>query len=258
MEQTTLLTVEHLSCGYGKTEVIHDLSFQVQVGERLCILGPNGCGKTTLLRALAGVIAWEGRVEAGGVLLNELSPKQRAKRIALMSQFSQTAFDYTVYEAVMLGRYAHQSGSLFSAETEADRAAVEEALRLADAWELREQSVTKLSGGQLQRVFLARVFAQSPQIILLDEPANHLDLRSQAELLESLQNWTANGEHCVLGVFHDISLALSFADTALLLEQGRVLAHGTVEQLDVSLLDRLYGMDVRNHMERMYGRWMVR
>lgn len=258
MEQTTLLTVEHLSCGYGKTEVIHDLSFQVKAGERLCILGPNGCGKTTLLRALAGVLSWEGSVEADGVSLNELSPKQRAKKIALMSQFSQTAFDYTVYETVMMGRYAHQSGFLFSAETEADRAAVEEALRIADAWELKEQSVTKLSGGQLQRVFLARVFAQSPQIILLDEPANHLDLRSQAELIESLRSWTAEGERCVLGIFHDISLALSFADTALLLEQGRALAQGPVEKLDVSLLDGLYGMDVQNYMKQMYGRWMAR
>lgn len=258
MEQTTLLTVEHLSCGYGKTTVIHDLSFQVKAGERLCILGPNGCGKTTLLRALAGVLSWEGRVEADGLLLNQMTSRQRAKKIALMSQFSQTSFDYTVYETVMMGRYAHRSGFLFSAETEADRAAVEEALRLADAWELREQSVTKLSGGQLQRVFLARVFAQSPQIILLDEPANHLDLRAQAELIESLQNWTANGARCVLGVFHDISLALSFADTALLLEQGRALAHNPVTEMDERLLDRLYGMDVRSHMERMYGRWNVR
>lgn len=255
MEQTTLLTVEHLSCGYGKTEVIHDLSFQVRAGERLCILGPNGCGKTTLLRALAGVLSWEGRAEADGVSLNELSPKQRAKKIALMSQFSQAAFDYTVYETVMMGRYAHQSGFLFAAETEADCAVVEEALRLADAWELREQSVTKLSGGQLQRVFLARVFAQSPQIILLDEPANHLDLRSQAELIESLQNWTVEGKRCVLGVFHDISLALSFADTALLLEQGRALAHDSVEKLDVSLLDGLYGMDVQSYMKGLLGRW---
>lgn len=258
MEQTTLLTVEHLSCGYGKTEVIHDLSFQVQAGERLCILGPNGCGKTTLLRALAGVLSWEGNVEADGLALDNMSPKQRAKKIALMSQFSQSSFDYTVYEAVMLGRYAHQAGFLFSAETEADRTAVEEALRLADAWELREQPATKLSGGQLQRVFLARVFAQSPQIILLDEPANHLDLRSQAELIESLRNWTADGKRCVAGVFHDISLALAFADMVLLLEEGRELACGPVEELNERLLNRLYGMDVRGYMKRMYGRWMAR
>lgn len=255
MKHTTLLSVEHLYCGYVKTPVIRDLSFQVKAGERMCILGPNGCGKTTLLRALAGVLPWQGRVEAGGEDMRTLTPKKRAKKIALMSQFSQTAFDYTVYEAVMLGRYAHQTGSLFSAETEADRAAVEEALRLADAWVLREQMVTKLSGGQLQRVFLARVFAQSPQIILLDEPANHLDLPSQAELIESLRNWTADGERCVLGVFHDISLALAFADTALLLDQGSEFACGPVEEMDLSLIDGLYGMDVRRYMKFLLGRW---
>lgn len=255
MSEKTLLTVEQLSCGYGKTTVIHDLSFQVKAGERLCILGPNGCGKTTLLRALAGVLPCQGRVEADGLMLEGMSPKQRARKIALMSQFSQTAFDYTVYEAVMLGRYAHQSGFPFPVKTEADSKAVEEALRLADAWELREQLVTKLSGGQLQRVFLAKTFAQSPQIILLDEPANHLDLRSQAELIESLQNWAAEGERCVAGVFHDISLALAFADTALLLDQGSALVCGPVEQLDFNLLDGLYGMDVRCYMKSLLGRW---
>lgn len=256
MNKTALLTVEHFYCGYGNTQVIKDLSFQVKAGERFCILGPNGCGKTTLLRALAGVLSWQGNVEADGLTLHTMPPKQRAKRIALMSQFSQAAFDYTVYEAVMLGRYAHRSGSLFSVETSADREAVEDALRRTGVWELRERSVTKLSGGQLQRVFLARTFAQEPQIILLDEPANHLDLRCQAELLESLREWTAIRKRCVVGVFHDISLALAFADTALLLEDGRALACGPVGELDGRLLDRLYGMDVHSYMKKMYGRWM--
>jgi len=255
MDKTVMLAVENLSCGYGKTEVIHDLSFRVKAGGRLCILGPNGCGKTTLLRALAGVIPWRGSVWADGVLLRGLSPKQRAKKIALMSQFSRAAFDYTVYEAVMLGRYAHRSDSLFPSETAADRGAVETALRRTGVWELREKLVTRLSGGQLQRVFLARTFAQEPQVILLDEPANHLDPRYQAELLESLRDWTADGKRCVAGVFHDISLALAFADTALLLEEGRVLACGPVEELDEKLLNRLYGMDVRSYMREMYGRW---
>lgn len=250
-----MLLVEHLSCGYGKIPVIHDLSFQVAAGEKLCILGPNGCGKTTLLRALAGVLPWQGYVEADGVSLQGLSPKRRAKKIALMSQFSQAAFDYTVYEAVMLGRYAHRSESLFPVETAADRNAVEDALRRTGVWELREQSVTRLSGGQLQRVFLARTFAQEPKIILLDEPANHLDLRCQAELLANLRDWTADQKRCVAGVFHDISLALAFADTVLLLEEGRRLACGPVEELDGKLLDRLYSMDVRSYMKEMYGRW---
>lgn len=251
-----MLSVEHLYCGYGKTQVIHDLSFHVAAGEKLCILGPNGCGKTTLLRSLAGVLPWQGYVEADGVSLRGLSPKQRAKKIALMSQFSQAVFDYTVYETVMLGRYAHRSDSLFPVETAADRSAVEDALRRTGVWELREHSVTRLSGGQLQRVFLARTFAQEPQIILLDEPANHLDLRCQAELLESLQDWTADRRRCVVGVFHDISLALAFADTALLLEEGGVLACSPLETLDFKLFDRLYGMEVQNYMKQLYGRWM--
>ena len=138
MDKTAMLEVENLSCGYGKAEVIHGLSFRVREGERLCILGPNGCGKTTLLRALAGVISWQGSVEADGVSLRGLSPKQRAKKIALMSQFSQAAFDYTVYEAVMLGRYAHRHRTLFPAETAADREAVQDALRRTGVWELRE------------------------------------------------------------------------------------------------------------------------
>lgn len=255
MEKTEMLKVEHFYCGYGKVQVIHDLSFQVEEGGRLCILGPNGCGKTTLLRALAGALPWQGFVEADGIALRGLSPKQRAKKIALMSQFSQTAFDYTVYEAVMLGRYAHRSKTLFPVETAADRSAVEDALRRTGVWELREQAVTKLSGGQLQRVFLARTYAQEPQIILLDEPANHLDLRYQAELLESLQDWTADKRRCVVGVFHDISLALAFADKTLLLEKGRALACGPVEEMDRKLFDRLYGMDVCRYMKRMYGRW---
>lgn len=255
MNGATLLAVNNLSCGYGRIQVISDLSFRVKAGERLCVLGPNGCGKTTLLRALAGVIPWQGSVEAEGVSLRGMAPKQRAKRIAMMSQFSRNAFDYTVYEAVMMGRYAYRSSSLFSGESAADHDIVEDVLRRTGVWELRDRPVTKLSGGQLQRVFLARTFAQEPQIILLDEPANHLDLRCQAELLESLREWTADKKRCVVGVFHDISMALAFADAVLLLEAGRALACGPVEALDEGLLDRLYGMDVRRYMKKMHERW---
>lgn len=251
-----MLRVEHLSCGYGGPPVVRDVSFRVKAGERLCILGPNGCGKTTLLRALAGLLPCQGTVEVAGTDLLRLPVRQRAKKLALMSQLSSAFFDYTVYETVMLGRYAHQRGGLLAGEGEADRKAVEESLKRTGTWELRDRLVTQLSGGQLQRVFLARTFAQEPQVIVLDEPTNHLDLRCQVELIDTLREWTAAGNRCVVGVLHDVNLALSFADTVLLLDRGGVLAYRRMERLDLALLDSLYGMDVRGHMRAALHQWL--
>ena len=250
-----MLRIEHLSCGYGGPPVVRDVSFRVREGERLCILGPNGCGKTTLLRALAGLLPSQGVMEMGGEDLRALPTRSRAQKLALMSQLSPAAFDYSVYEAVMLGRYAHQRGGLLSGESEADRKAVEDSLQLTGTWELRDRLVTQLSGGQLQRVFLARTFAQDPQAVLLDEPTNHLDLRYQVELIDILLTWSSTPGRCVVGVLHDINLALAFADTVLLLDHGSVLACEPMDRFDLAMLDGLYGMDVRDYMKTTLQRW---
>lgn len=251
-----MLRIEHLSCGYGGPPIVKDVSFHVKEGEKLCILGPNGCGKTTLLRALAGLLPGSGTMELMGHNLHTLSVRQRTRQMALMSQFSPATFDYTVYETVMLGRYAHQSKGLLSGESAADRQIVEESLRLTGTLDLREHLVTRLSGGQLQRVFLARTFAQEPQVILLDEPTNHLDLRYQVELIESLKTWSVAGGHCIVGVFHDMNLALSFADTLLLLNHGQVESYSSLDNFDLSLLDKLYNMNVRSYMVSSLQRWV--
>lgn len=252
-----MLQVGHLSCGYGDTPVVKDVSFHVDEGQRLCILGPNGCGKTTLLRGIMGILPTQGDVAVRGEPLRGMSSRQKAKRIALMSQLSSVYFAYTVYETVMLGRYAHQKRGILNSVSKEDEHIVRESLERTGMFEYKDRMITELSGGQLQRVFLSRIFAQDPRVILLDEPTNHLDLKYQVELIESLKEWVKKEKRCVVGVLHDINLALSFADTVLLMEKGTVKAFEKVEAFDLSLLDRTYQTDVRGYMRGSLQRWSV-
>ena len=251
----TMLKVEHLTCGYGGAPVVKDLSFEVPAGGRLCILGPNGCGKTTLLRALAGLLPHEGKVTAEGRDLAAMDRRQLARTVALLSQISSVYFSYTVYETVLMGRYAHQTGDAFSGPGPEDRAIALECMERTGVADLRDRQVTELSGGQLQRVFLARTFAQQPRIILLDEPTNHLDLKYQVELVQELKAWAAGEGRCVVGVLHDVNLALDLADLFLLMEEGRARYFGPAAEFDPAALNRVYQMDVGGYMRRSLQRW---
>lgn len=250
-----MLNVQGLRCGYGGPPVVDGVSFSLQAGQRLCVLGPNGCGKTTLLRALAGLLPFEGWAAVDGLDLRTAPRRAAARAVALMSQFSSVEFGYTVYETVMMGRYAHQKGGLLGGATARDRAVVQQCLEATGLAALQRRPVTQLSGGQLQRVFLARVFAQQPGVILLDEPTNHLDLKYQVELVALLRAWAAQGQRCVVGVLHDINLALDLADQLLLMRQGRAVYQGPAQGLDLALLQEVYGLDVRAHMRNTLKRW---
>ena len=250
-----MLQAENVTCGYGGVPVVRDVSFPAAEGERVCILGPNGCGKTTLLRALAGLLPYEGTVRLRGDDARGLARRELARRVGLMSQLAPVYFSYTVYETAAMGRYARHGRGLLDREDEADRRAVRESLERTGLWPLRDRLVTELSGGQLQRVFLARTFAQDPAVILLDEPTNHLDLKYQAELTDSLRAWSEQGGRCVVGVFHDLNLALGFAHRVLLMQDGAILADSPADRVDRGLLDRLYGMDVAGYMRESLKRW---
>lgn len=251
-----MLEIKNLWAGYNGIDVVKDVSFKVSSGKNLCILGPNGCGKTTLLKAIAGIIPHRGQVLIDKTDSNKMKRKDIAKEIAVLSQISSVYFSYTVYETVMLGRYLYMKNSLFGESSQEDKDQVEKSLRAVGLWRLKDKQIDTLSGGQLQRVFLARVLAQDPSIILLDEPTNHLDLRYQKELIDYLKDWSKEDGHSVIGVFHDINLAMDLADEILVMEKGKIAGLGDPKSImKKDLFNRVYEMDIVGYMVDSLKQW---
>ena len=251
-----MLRLEDLRAGYAGREVLHGITAEFEAGANYCVLGPNGCGKTTLVRAVAGLIDSTGVIEIDGAPLRSMKRREIAAKLAVMSQVSALYFPYTVYDTVMLGRYPQMSRRLFGRVTGEDRDKVEHCLASVGLQDLRDRRIDELSGGQRQRVFLAQTLAQDPEIILLDEPTNHLDIRHQIELIDYLHRWTASGEHSVIGVLHDINLALRLTDRVLLMREGRIVAQGRFSDIaDAALLREVYGTDIAGFMRDSFDRW---
>ena len=251
-----MLKVENLSAGYNGADVIFDINFKVEDGESLCVLGPNGCGKSTLLKSIARIIDYRGNVLMNGENISSISRKELAKKAALLSQSPQVFFPYTVYETVSMGRYAYSQGFLKTLSDE-DKSIIEKIIKNLDLWDIKEQLIDKLSGGTLQRVFLARTLAQTPDIILLDEPANHLDLKHQIELLDFLKTWVKENNKILISVFHDLNLARQFGDNAIILKNGKINANGKInEVLNSETLEMVYEIDIHNFMRESLKKWI--
>ncbi|MCH4193452.1 MAG: ABC transporter ATP-binding protein [Butyrivibrio sp.] len=264
------LEAENISAGYGnpkdknRMQVLHEVSFTVPEGRNVCILGANGSGKTTLLKVIAGMLPYTGSVRISGQDIQKLKRREIAEQVAMMLQFSDIYFSYTVRETVMLGRYLHID-NFFGNPGRQDREIAEQAMEATGVSDLAERQIGALSGGQRQRVFLARTFAQHTPVILLDEPTNHLDLKYQEELMEYLQRWSeqetvlADGSHhrnTVIGVFHDINLAFGIAQDVIFLKDGRIVAQGEKNQtVTAEMLQTVYDIDVVNYMKRQLNHW---
>jgi len=220
------LRVEAVCAAYGAQTVLHDVSLTVAPGEILALIGPNGAGKTTLLRTIGGILPMTaGRVQVDGQNLASLSPMQRARILSVVPQARQMGGAFTVAQAVMMGRTAHMGW--LGHPSQIDRAAVALALRQTQLETFAERPIAQLSGGEQQRVLLARALAQSTPVMLLDEPTAHLDLRHQFELLSLLRKLTAEKQLAVLMAIHDLNLVSRVADRVALLVDGRLQAVGT-------------------------------
>ena len=250
-----MLTAERVSVRYGARAVVDGVSLTLREGQWLMLAGPNGAGKSTLIRAITQGVAYEGRIELLGRDVRTYRPAQLAQQVGVLAQQHSVGYAYTVEEIVRLGRYAYAQGFLSGRDREGE-ARVEEALRMTGMTALRSASVLTLSGGELQRAFLAQVFAQNPRLLILDEPANHLDLVYQKHIFSLIEQWLREPGRAVLSVVHDLSLALRYGTHAALLDGGRCVAQGKArEALAPEHLAQVYGMDVRVWMRELLGEW---
>lgn len=252
-----MLQGEHITVRYGNSAVVDDLSFHLGEGEWLMLAGPNGAGKSTLIETIAQGVPYAGVIRWKGKDIRSLKGAQLAQRIGVLSQKNNVGYAYTVEEVVGLGRYAYKAG-LFSGKDDQGKSAVEKALELTGLTELRRASMLTLSGGEMQRVFLAQVFAQNPQVLILDEPANHLDLKYQQHIFTLIQKWLKEPGRAVLSVVHDLSLAMRYGSHAVLMDHGRSISRGTIsEVMTPENLQRVYGMNVYAWMQEMLSQWQV-
>lgn len=250
-----ILQGNHITVRYGNNTVVNDLSFHLEEGRWLMLAGPNGAGKTTLIEAIAQGVPYTGSIRWENQELCSLKPSQLAQKIGVLSQKNNVGYAYTVEEVVGLGRYAYRSG-FFSNADDQGKVLVESALEATGLTNLRHASMLTLSGGETQRVFLAQVFAQNPQILVLDEPANHLDLNYQQQIFSLIREWLKEPGRAVLSVVHDLSLARHYGTHAILMDRGKSIARGTIhEVMTPDNLQQVYGMNVYEWMQKMFSQW---
>jgi iron complex transport system ATP-binding protein len=236
--------IRDLSVTLGRAEIVHRVTATVARGEWIGLIGPNGAGKTTILRAVAGLVPFGGSVTLDGRAVRSSTRRQIARSVALVPQKPETPPALTVAEYVLLGRTPHIA--YLATEGRADRLAAERALDRLALGPFAHRSLDSLSGGELQRVVLARALAQEAPLLLLDEPTSALDLGRQQQVLELVDELRREHALTVVSALHDLSLAGQYAERLLLLDQGAIVAEGTAQEvLSERRIAAYYGANVR-------------
>jgi iron complex transport system ATP-binding protein len=252
-----MLDIQSISVCYQDRVALNDLSLSVFPGEMLALIGPNGAGKSTLLRAASGVLPRRnGRVYLDGREISTLSPAERARLLAVVPQAHSLPPTFSVYQTVLLGRTPYL-GWLGNAGRK-DHEIVSQAMAQTGTLEMGDRLIGELSGGEQQRVLLARALAQSTPILLLDEPTNHLDMRHQTGFLSLVRRLAVDNGLAVVVALHDLNLASLYADRVAILAQGQLQALGTPEQIFTEeILSPIYGVGLRVISHPEYGTPLV-
>jgi iron complex transport system ATP-binding protein len=237
-----MITLQDIKLNYGKREILRGLDTTFADGRITAVMGPNGCGKTTLLRIIGGLLEpTAGQVFIDGQKVGDYTAKALAQKVAFVRQHSQTDFDFSAFETVLMGRNPYQHR--LQNESQEDWDIVERCMKQTGTWHLRFAKPAQMSGGELQRVMIARALAQQTPVLLMDEPVSNLDIAHQIDIMRLLKN--AEGKTTLI-VIHDLNLALQFCDDLLLLHDGNSLYHGPIaEGLTTDNIKTVYGVGAR-------------
>jgi iron complex transport system ATP-binding protein len=234
------IRVTGLNLHYGKELILRDISVAVEAGEFVVIIGPNGTGKTSLLKALAGLVRVSGEIEILGRPLAGYKRRELAASVAMVPQQVPIEFPFTVADTVLMGRSPHLG--LLAVESEKDYRIARQAMEFTEIGHLAERRLDELSGGERQRVIIARAICQQPRLILLDEPTASLDPAHQVRIMDLMERLRREQEVTVVMVSHDLNLAAMYGDRLLLMDKGCIIQDGPPRQvLTAGLLDRTYG-----------------
>ncbi len=255
--QSVTLRINNIACRYDAANVLENIDFSAKGGDFIGVVGPNASGKSTLLKSISKVL----KPHTGVVLLNErdvhtLKSAEIAKNLAVVPQESVISFAFTALEVVLMGRTPHLNR--FEMESTQDLIIAQKSMELTNTWYLAERPIDTLSGGEKQRIIIARALTQEPRVLLLDEPTDHLDINHQIEILDLIKRLSKEKEMVVIGVFHDLNIVSQYCDRLILLHKGRIFAAGGAgDVLTGENIEKVYGVKVTVKQDDISGRLII-
>ncbi|MDO5095611.1 MAG: ABC transporter ATP-binding protein [Peptostreptococcaceae bacterium] len=244
-----MFEVKNLVFGYDDKNILKDISLTIRNYKMVGIIGPNGSGKSTLLKCIYRVLKPQGTILFDGKNLNDYSFRESAQKMAVVAQHNDSSFDFNVLEMVLIGRSPHKK--FMERENHQDIEMAYDALRTVDMFDFANRSFSSLSGGEKQRIVLARALVQNTQCLILDEPTNHLDIKHQLHFMQVAKDLDAT----VISAIHDLNIATMYCDYIFALKDGEILDYGVPEKvINEDIIQKLYGVRAKVVMDEEIGK----
>lgn len=240
----TIISVADLSFKYNNDEILKNINFEIEKGSFISILGPNGSGKTTLLKNICNLLEpYNGSIFIDNEDIKDIKYKELAKEMAVVHQNDDLDFDFSVYDIVAMGRYPYLKR--FQKESSHDFDIIKKAMIDTEVWNLKDKNIKEISGGEAQRVMVARALTQQPEILILDEPISHLDIKHQIGILSLCKKLNKENNITILMTIHDINLAGKYSDHIILINNGKIESIDTPKNvLTEENIEKVYGVEV--------------